>query len=138
LDLAALEQGFVYGGYIQIDFDSPALTTFLTAYLNSYNPLNLGTNYLGDAGFSGNPFPGDPLFFQVFVPAGNHLVLVLNESLTNGGLNLPGGLLVEAFADTEFTDLAAVPEPGTWALLFSGMAIFLTTRRRWAPRVHPQ
>jgi len=132
LDLGALEAGFVYGGFIQIDFETPTANTFLSAYLDSYNPLNLATNYLGDAGFSGDPFPGDPGFFQVFVPAGHDLVLVLNETVANGGLGFPGDLQVEAFSDTEFTDLAAVPEPRTWALLLSGVAILLTTRRRSA------
>ena len=132
LDLGALEAGFVYGGFIQIDFDSSTPNTFLSAYLDSYNPSNLASNYLGDAGFSGDPFPGDPGFFQVFVPQGHDLVLVLNETLSNGGLGLPGSLQVEAFSDTEFTDLAAVPEPRTWALLVSGVAILLTTRRRSA------
>ena len=140
LDITALEAGLglVYGGFIQVNFDSVATTTFLSAYLDSYNPLNLATNYLGDSGFSGDPFGVDPGFFQVVVPFAHHLILVLNESVPNGGLNLPGNLLVEAFSDTEFTDLASAPEPGTWALLFSGMAILLTTRRRWAPRLHPQ
>ena len=69
---------------------------------------------------SGNFFGVDPLFFQVVVPAGHHLILVLNETATNGGLDLPGDILVEAFADTDFTDLTprpTAPEPGTLDLL---------------------
>jgi len=140
LDITALEagMGLNYGGFIQVNFDSTAATTFLSAYLDSYNPLNLAANYLGDSGFSGDPFGVDPGFFQVVVPASHHLILVLNESVPNGGLNLPGNLVVEAFSDTEFTDLEAVPEPGTCALLFSGMAILRTMRRWKAPRLHPR
>ena len=78
-----------YGGFIQIDFDSTATTTFLSAYLDAYSPSNLATNWLGDAGTSGNFFGVDPLFFQVVVPSAHDLVLVLNETTTNGGLNLP-------------------------------------------------
>jgi hypothetical protein len=140
LNIAALEagMGLAYGGFIQVNFDSATTTTFLSAYLDFYNPLNLATNYLGDAGFSGNPFGVDPLFFQVVVPAAHHLILVLNETTPNAGLNLPGNLVVEAFSDTEFTDLEAIPEPGTFALLFSGIAILRTTRRRRAPRLNPR
>lgn len=134
LDVGALEAGlgFSYGGFIQIDFDSTATTTFLSAYLDAYTPSNLATNWLGDAGTSGNSFGVDPLFFQVVVPSAHDLVLVLNETTTNGGLNLPGDVTVEAFADTEFTDLSpvvsAVPEPGTLALLMCGIA-FVAARR---------
>jgi hypothetical protein len=140
LDITALEagMGLAYGGFIQINFDSNFATTFLSAYLDSYNPLSLATNYLGDPGGSGNFFGVDPAFFQVVVPAAHHLILVLNETVPNGGLTLPGNLVVEAFSDTEFTDLEAIPEPGTLALLFSGMAILRTTRRRRAPRLHPR
>ena len=58
LDVAALEAGlgFSYGGFIQIDFDSTASTTFLSAYLDVYSPANLAANWLGDAGASGNFF----------------------------------------------------------------------------------
>ena len=132
LDIAALEAPNSYGAYIQIDFDSVAATTFLSAYLDSYSPSNLATNYLGDPGTSGNYFGVDPLFFQVVVPSTHHLVLVLNETTPNGGLDLPGDLVVEAFTDTKYTDLSSgpnpVPEPATWQLLMSGMAI-LTARR---------
>jgi hypothetical protein len=130
LDLAALETGFYYGGFIQLDFDSTAATTFLSAYLDSYNPASPATNYLGDEGSSGNLITGDPAFFQVFVPSGNHLVLVLNETTTNGGLNLPGDLTVEAFADSQFTDLIPSPEPGTLTLLGSGIALLVRRRCR--------
>jgi len=125
LDVAALENTS-YGAFLQISFDSTAATTFLSAYLDSYDPLNLATNWLGDAGTSGNFFGVDPLFFQVVVPSGHHLILVLNESATNGGLNLPGNVLVEAFSDTNYTDL---PEPRTLELLACGLAVLLAARR---------
>jgi hypothetical protein len=128
LDLPALSAPFVDGVFIQTDVDSPYATTFMSAYLNFYDPTNLAMNYLGDDGSSGQ-FTGDPSFFQVVVPYGNHLILVLNESTPNGGLNLPAGVTVEAFADTAYTDPSATPEPGTWVLLTGGMA-FLALRRR--------
>jgi Subtilase family/PEP-CTERM motif len=134
LNLAALEFPLAYDAYIQIDVDSSYLTTFMSAYLNSYNPLNLAANYLGDAGSSGNFFGADTLFFQFFVPYGNNLELVLNETTTNGGVGLPAGVTVEAFVDSGYTDADAtnastVPEPGTWVLLALGMA-FLGMRGR--------
>jgi hypothetical protein len=135
LNLAALEFPLAYNAYIQVDVDSIYATTFMSAYLNSYNPLNLAANYLGDAGSSGNFFGTDPISFQVFVPYGNHLELVLNESTTNGGIGLPAGVTVEAFVDTAFTDAdstnaTTVPEPGTWVLLAFGMALLGVRRAK--------
>src|SRR5215831_3987734 len=82
LNIPALTAPFIDLRFIQIDVDSTSSTTFFSAYLNSYNPLNPAATYLGDAGFSGNLVTGDPAFFQVIVPYGNHLVLLMNETTT--------------------------------------------------------
>ncbi len=130
LDIGALEAGFVFGGFLQIIFDSTATTTFLSAYLSSYNPADLSDNWLGDPGFSGNLFGTDPVFFQVIVGSTDHLILVLNETVPGGGLDLPGIITVEAFSDTEFTDLVrATPEPHNLALLVCGLALLIMARR---------
>lgn len=138
LDLEALETGFVFGGYIQISFDSLSATTFLSAYLDSYAPdptapsnLGLDVNWLGDAGTSGNFFGTNPIFFQVTVPTPSHLILVLNQTATGTtGLGpATNQILVEAFADTDFTDLT-VPEPGTLELLACGMILLVARRLR--------
>lgn len=124
--------GLGYGGYLQISFDSVAPNTFLSAYLDSYSAADKALNWLGDAGASGNFFGTDPRFFQVFVQTGHDLVLLLNETASNGGLNAPGGLLVEAFQDTEYTDLspsAAVPEPAMLGLVLLAAAGALAARR---------
>ena len=134
LDLDALMAGYTsFGSFLQISFDSDSTTTFLSAYLDSYNSADLAANWLGDPGNSGNFFGTDPLFFQVLVGSGHHLLLVLNETTHNGGLDQPGDVLVEAFTDTEYTDLTPrnnVPEPATWVLLACGIGM-LGSRRFW-------
>src|SRR5258708_4798439 len=57
--------------FIQIDSDSLSPNTFVSAYLGAYLPnsvvggnLGFDTNWLGDAGGSGNFFGVDPRFFQ--------------------------------------------------------------------------
>jgi len=107
--------------YIQITVDDPQAAIFSSAYMNTYNPLSMGTNYLGDGGFSGNFFPGSPLFFQVFVPTGSNLVLVINDPVAaNAGLGRPYSLVVEGFTDTNFSD--PVPEPSSLFLSGGGLA----------------
>jgi len=119
--------------FIQIEVDSNSGNIFFSAYDTAYLPnsggapnLGFNTNWLGDAGFSGNPFPGDPDFFQVVVPAGhNVLVVVSNTAANNVGVGDPFHLIVEGFVDTEFTDPPpAVPEPATLLLGASGLAMF--------------
>ncbi|RZJ40714.1 MAG: hypothetical protein EON87_17590 [Brevundimonas sp.] len=125
--------GVDYGGFVQINFDSESADTFLSAYLDSYNPANKAQNWLGDEGSSGNIF-GNPQFFQVIVPFGHDLVLLLNETALGGfGLDVPGTVLVEAFSDTEYTDLAPrreLPEPDALALLLAAVAAAAVAARR--------
>src|ERR1041385_4081743 len=100
--------------FIQIDFlDLNNLAnTFVSAYDTTYLPNSAGgpnfgfdTNYLGDPGFSGNFFNNDPNFFQVIVPSGHKLLVVVNDATAgNGGLGNSYELTVEGFIDNQFTD----------------------------------
>ena len=118
---------------MNIMFDSLSANNFASAYLNSYTPgAGLNVNWLGDAGFSGNFFGTDPLFFQVVIPAYADLVIVINETVGGGstvGLLQPFRLIVEGFIDTEFTDIP-VPTPGTVALFAIALLAFVFARRK--------
>jgi hypothetical protein len=111
--------------FIQITVDDPAAATFTSAYLNAYLPnptapnRGLDTNYRGDLGASGDFFGTEPTFFQVIIPQGNNLVVVVNDvSNTNGGLGIPFHILVEGFTDSEFTE--PTPEPAAMLLSATG------------------
>jgi hypothetical protein len=118
--------------FIQISIDDDLVSTFASAYLNSYNPASLSSNYLGDAGFSGNPFPGDPAFFQVVVPAFSNLVVVVNDTSTTGaGVGENFSLLVEGFIDTNFTDPPPIPEPAGVFLTGTGLFLLGLTARTY-------
>lgn len=127
LDIDSIEAGLVHGNYVEISFDSTSTRTFLSAYRNSYDPATKQTNWLGDAGNSGNYFGTDPRFFQVTLNIGDHLILLLNGTSGNPifDRNQLGGITVDVFSDTSYTDLAApvsaVPEPGTSALMAGGL-----------------
>jgi hypothetical protein len=91
--------------FVQISVDSVSPYTFVSAYDTSYNPdLGFALNWLGDAGFSGN-FPSpNPIFFQVNVPQNHDLLVVVNNTATaNVGVGDPFQLMVEGFADSQFT-----------------------------------
>jgi hypothetical protein len=120
-----------FAGYVQIDVDYPSGNTFVSAYANSYDPSNKQTNWLGDTGFSGNPFPGSPNFFQVLLNPGQDLILVINETTGAAGIGLGDqlGITVEGFTDSMYTDpngnqgTSAVPEPASMVLLGTGVVV---------------
>lgn len=129
--------------FLQITIDSNNGNIFASMYDTSYSPdptaspnRGLDVNWMGDAGGSGNFFGTDPRFFQVvdLTAAGSPtgfgtVILVLNESVTNGGLNSPVNVLVEGFSGTDFSE---VPEPVTSTLLGAGLLVLIVRYRRRA------
>ena len=129
--------------FIQIEVDSLSTNTFISAYDTAYAPTSLApnfgldTNWLGDAGTSGNYFGTDPIFFQVVVPAFDNLIIVVNQTATGtaglGSAN-PFAITVEGFIDSEFTDPSPVPEP-TGIVLSAGGLLLISlagSARRWS------
>ncbi len=96
---------------------------FVTAYAGSFIVSSQGTNWLGDEGASGNYFGlTDARFFDVILPVGQDLVLVLNDSSV-AALNDPINIDIEAYSDTNYdSPLAQVtPEPSTFVTLGTGL-----------------
>jgi hypothetical protein len=130
------------GPFIQISIDDVNTRLFASAYSTSYLPNSGGapnfgfdTNWLGDAGASGNLPGGVPGFFQVTVPVGASLVVVVND-VTIPGLLDPFNLLVESFSDTEFSPAApgsTIPDGGPslvlTALVLGGLCLIAGVRR---------
>jgi hypothetical protein len=122
--------------FIQISMDSTSTSTFFSAYDTAYLPNSAGgpnfgfdLNWLGDAGLSGNPFPPDPAFFQVIVPVNHTLLVIVNNTLAgNVGVGDPFHLIVEGFADSQFTE--PVPEPTTLVLGATGLVLLGIKRAR--------
>lgn len=123
--------------FIQVDVDSVSANTFFCAYDTSYLPDSAGspnfgfdTNWLGDAGSSGDTFGVDPLFFQVMVPENHELVIVVNNTGASGvGVGDPFHLTVEGFIDQNFTDPSTVPEPTTVFVCGGALALMALSRR---------
>ena len=136
--------------FITLTIDSTAATTFMSVYQTAYQPTNLSVNWLGDAGTSGNYFGTDPISFNVVAAINSTIIIIINESTTNGGLGLPFTLYAQGAIDSandgptgpDFlpVDLAIVnapgsaviPEPSTALLLLAPLvgAAALRTRRR--------
>jgi hypothetical protein len=119
--------------FIQIDFNGSA-NVFVSAYLGSYNPASMSTNWLGDAGFSGLLFGTDVPFFDVKVAPNSIIAIVVNNTAGgNGGVGDPFHLIVEGYIDAEFTSSARVPEPSTLLLCFLPL-VALLGREAWKRR----
>ena len=114
---------------------------FVSSFAGSYSSAARGANWLGDEGASGEfqffapPIPGDSRYFDVILPAGQDLVLLVNSTLGSAnGLLQPFDIDVAAYADTQYDDPAAVaatPEPGTLVMTLTGMlgAVGVVRRR---------
>jgi hypothetical protein len=89
--------------FLHISIDDPNGAVFVSAYDTTYNSSALTSGYLGDIGSSASlDFPG---FMEITLPAGHDLVLVVADVNTlNGGLGAPFNLVVDGFADTQFTE----------------------------------
>jgi|SRR6187402_860185 len=128
---------FTGAPYVEITSFDPndSVNTFISAYSGSYDPNNRAANWLGDGGYSGNVQTGTGGDFQVVLPVGMDLILVINS--TQGGtlgLNSPIQINIDAFADTMYNDpapAAVTPEPGTLLMLSTGiLAVAVVARRR--------
>ncbi len=122
-----------HGRYVQIHLDDLGLeqgNIFVSAYANSYDPTSLSTNWLGDAGTSGNLAGTNPVFFQVLAPSAADLVIVVWNTDPTGGLGVGERfrLLAEQFTDVTYTEpvltstinlnaSASVVKPGTTCTL---------------------
>ena len=92
--------------------------TQVNAYLNSFDPNNICTNYLGDAGLSSG-IPASPTQFSIEVPPGQNLVLIVHEIFSNTCQNGGGYELV-----LNYMEPAAIPTMGQWSIIC--LAFFLS------------
>ena len=142
-DFAA--SSFAGAPYVEISIDDNLNTAdfFVSAFAGSYDPSQRGNNWLGDEGGSGEytfyeGVPGDARYFDVTLPIGQDLVLLVNSTAGGTvGLNQPFDIDVAAYADTLYDDplpVAATPEPGTLLMTFTGLlgTVGMARRRLFA------
>jgi hypothetical protein len=117
--------------FLQISMDDLSENLFISAYLNSFNPVpGQSVNYLGDPGASQDGFFGNPSVFQIVVAPNTTLVLPVNETTVGGGTGAVFDVLVEGFFSRDFSETPPIPEPGSLILVGTAAAGALWKRRR--------
>ncbi len=117
---------FAGAPYVDVNTYDPTngSSYFIVAYADSYNLANRGQNWLGDPGFSGNYQYFDGGDFQVVLPTGSNLVLVVNSTINGVLPTYPFNVNVDAYGDTLFGPPQAVtPEPSSWLLATTGVLL---------------
>lgn len=98
--------------YIQVMINGASTNIFASAYATAYTPAtSFSTNWLGDAGTSGRFFGVDALYFNVVGPINGNLVVVVAETTPGAGVGQPYRLIVEGYADANFSPVV-VPGGG--------------------------
>jgi hypothetical protein len=103
------------------------------AYLGSYDPANICTNYLADPGLSSGS-PPTPTVFSFVQPVGTDVAIVVHSTNVGEGLGCNYTLTVRAnlCEDTSVLEIPAADHRGLIALsvLLAGAALFVILRRR--------
>jgi hypothetical protein len=95
----------------------------LNAYLGSYDPMNICTNYLGDPGMS-TGIPITPYMYSVEIPAGQTLVMVVHDTNVGGTCEAGGGYEVTLSGDFTIAP-PPIPTMGEWGIMILGMLFLI-------------
>ena len=125
--------------YLEISFNDQLASglLFISAYSNLYNPNARDQNWLGDLGFISNAYGPNALTFQVVMPAGSDLLLVVTT--TGGGTSgtrNPFDVAINGYTDSGYGEaditpyVAPAPEPSTFVELGTALVAVVGIGRR--------